>query len=176
MRLGAPTAFLTAAAALTLSACRRSKAPAAREPTQRLSGLTLSQSRRGVPLWSLRAEAAVLHDVESRADADEPRMAFYQDGRLASRLSAAAGSVDLKTNDVRLSSGVVVTSLQDRSVLRTEQLVYSSSKKKFYSDADVRVTRPGGSLTGRGLEATPDLSDIRIFNQRAVMKGKASLP
>jgi len=38
----------------------------------------------------------------------------------------------------------------------------------------VSVQRPEGRLQGRGLEAKPDLSEIRIFNQHALVKESSS--
>jgi LPS export ABC transporter protein LptC len=145
------------------------------EPKQRLSALAVSQSQSGVSLWDLKADRAVLADVEAVADVSDPRMQFYRDGKLASRLTALHGVVHMTTNDVQLSSGVVVTSVEDQTTLRTEQLLFSSSKKKFYTDREVRVRRPGGSLVGQGLEASPDLSEITVFHQRSVIDKKETL-
>jgi LPS export ABC transporter protein LptC len=92
-------------------------------------------------------------------------MEFFKLGKIATRLSANSGLVHTDSSDVRLSSSVVVTSLEDNSVLRTDELLYSSKMKKFITDHDVLVRRPGAVLRGRGLEANPDLTEIRIFHQ-----------
>ena len=153
---------------LLAAACR--KAPiAAQEPHQALSELSMSQTYRGRPSWDLTAATAVLKESENVAVLAEPRMAFYEDGKLASRLTSLTGLVHTDTQDVRLSSSVVATSLADRTVLRTEELNYSSKRKKLLTDKDVLVKRPGGTLRGRGLEANPDLSEIRIFHQKSLI-------
>lgn len=165
-------AFLSPAALLSCLAlaCRKAAPAASQEPHQVLEDFNLSQSYRGSPSWDLRARTAVLKENSSQASLTSPQMAFYRKGRIASRLSALTGSVRTDTHDVRLSSSVVVTSLEDHSVLRTEELEYSSQKRKFFTDKEVMVKRPGGFLRGRGLEAEPDLSEIRIFNQTALIE------
>ncbi len=167
--------YAALAVASLFAGCHHGPPPVMREPQQRLSRLTLSQSQRGVPLWTLDAQKAVLADVEDVATVSEPRMQFYKDGKLASRLAADGGTVHLGDNDVMLSSHVVVTSLEDRSTLRTSELLFSSSKKKFYTDKEVLVQRPGGTLRGRGLEAAPDLSEFRIYNQRSEIRSPEGL-
>ena len=65
--------------------------------------------------------------------------------------------------------GPVLESFDDHSVLSTDQLNYTSKQGHFYTRLPVTVRRPGAVIHGEGLEATPDLSEIRIFRQRSVM-------
>lgn len=162
---------------VSLAACHKAPPVVRAEPRQRLSQLTLTQSEAGQTLWTLDASTTVLADADSdgSAIAYDPRMSFYKNGKLASRLRADRGDVDINTNDVTLSSGVVVHSLEDDSTLRTSQLLFSSKERRFHTDQDVVVERPGAVVHGRGLEASPDLSDIRIFHQQAVMTGQQAL-
>ena len=132
----------------------------------------MRQSVRGNPAWDMTAGIAVLRESTKEADLERPHMQFYKDRRLVSRLQALSGTVNTETRDVRLSSSVVVTSLEDASTLKTEQLLYSSAKNKFFTDREVFVKRPGGALRGKGLVANSDLSEIRIFNQRSVIEEK----
>lgn len=159
------------APALLLSGCHRKGAPAAEQPLQKLEGVQMSQSTLGKPAWKLTAESATLENGDAVAVFHRPEVAFYEDRKEVSTVSAATGVIQTDTHDVTLSTDVVVHGLEDKSTLKTEELVYSSKKKKFLTDKDVFVQRPGGSLRGRGLEASPDLSDIRIFNQRTVIEG-----
>ncbi len=161
-------------AALLLCACGRARPKTAGgEPLQRLFGLTMSQTYRGEKVWDMTADEAVLADQETRATVSNPRMTFHRGGRPSSTLSAATGVVGLQSRDVVLSTSVVVTSLDDKSVLRTQQLKFLSERKRFFTDKEVLVRRPGAVLRGSGLEATPDLSEIRVFNQRSVIEEKA---
>ena len=157
-------------ALLPLAACRRDAAPSFEEPVQRLEGLRLSQSTLGRPGWDLRARSAQLSEGDRVAILSEPELSFFEKKKQVSTVTARAGLVRTDTYDVTLTTEVVVRSLKDESTLTTSELRYSSEKKKFLTDREVQVRRPGGTLRGRGLEASPDLSDIRIFNQRTVLQ------
>lgn len=152
-----------------LGACGKT-APSAEDPIQRLEGLTLRQSKSGVVHWEIESESARLTEGDKRADLVLPRASFYKKGRKASLVESLAGSARLDTNDLRLSSAVVVTALEDGTVLKTEELFYSSEKGRFHTQREVFVKRPGGNLHGEGMEATPDLSEIRIFKQRTTIE------
>lgn len=162
-----------ALAALALcGACAPRVEPAKPERRQVIDGLTLSQSTGGQLAWTLRSRFAVLREDEKLAELSAPTMDFYRLNKVVSRVTARGGTVHTETHDVRLSTSVVLDSLDDRSHLTTEELLYSSARGRFVTTADVQIVRPEGVVRGRGLEATPDLSEIRIFEQRSVLSGK----
>ncbi len=159
-------------AALALAAACGPRAAAPREDrSQIIEGLSLSQSVGGVPAWTLRSRLARLHEDEKNASLEAPTMEFYRDGKAVSRVTAFSGEVATDTHDVRLSSSVVLDSFDDRSVLKTEQLLYSSKRARFHTESSVLVRRPGAVIRGEGMEAAPDLSEIRIFRQRSEITG-----
>lgn len=170
MKARGPYLALLAAALACACSAQRDASPG--EPLQTLEGLTLRQSAQGTPRWSLKASSASLREEAKEARLLEPVMEFQKEGKPVSRAKALWGRVQTETHDVFLSSAVVVESFEDRSVLKTEKLDYSSKTDLFETDADVVVTRPDGVLRGRGMKAKPDLSEIRIFHQEAVMSGK----
>ena len=137
-----------------------------------IDGLTLSQSANGKLAWTLRSRLAILREDEKLAELSEPNMDFYRLDKVVSRVTARTGTVHTETHDVRLSTSVVLDSLDDRSHLTTEELLYSSARGRFLTSADVQIVRPEGVVRGRGLEATPDLSEIHIYRQRSVLSGK----
>ena len=153
--------------------CRPAK-PVASEPVQTMEDFVLDQTVRGAQVWELVARSAVLHEEAGYANLAEPHMRFFRDGRVASRVSALTGKVLVATHDVFLSSSVVLEAIDDRSVLETDAMTYSARRDRFLTDSEVRVQRPDGRLRGRGLVAKPDLSEIRIFNQRAEVREKPS--
>ena len=140
------------------------------EPVQRLENLELSQSQGRTPGWNLKAASAVLQESDKNAALVEPRMEIFKNGRPATRLSARAGFLRTDNNDLRLSTGVVVTSLEDGAILKTEELLYSSARAKFFTEKEVTIIRKDGVVHGQGLEASPDLSKVTIFNQRTQLK------
>jgi LPS export ABC transporter protein LptC len=160
------------AALLGAAACSPAAAPPSTDRRQTIEGLTLSQSDGGRPSWTLRSRLALLREDQNDATLEAPVMDFYQDNRVSSRVTSLYGDIATDTHDVHLSSSVVLTSYEDHSILTTDTLVYSSKTKRFRTDSDVVVHRPEGVAYGRGMEATPDLSEIHIFRQHSVLSGK----
>ncbi len=158
---------------LSAGGCRQAR-PIASEPLQTMEDFVLDQTVRGAQVWELTARSAVLHEEAGDAILAEPRMRFFRDGRMISRVRSLTGKVLVATHDVFLSSSVVLEAIEDRSVLETDAMTYSAKRDRFLTDREVRVKRPEGRLRGRGLEAKPDLSEIRIFNQRAEVEEKSS--
>lgn len=162
--------LLLALALLPAAACGPKRAAPAEERTQTLEGLELRQSEGGRPSWTLKARLAVLREDQKKALLSEPVMEFLRAGKVVSRVTAAAGEIGTDTRDVVLEREVTLDSLDDRSRLTTERLDFSSARQRFTTDREVLVKRPEATLRGSGLEATPDLSEIRVFNQRTDLK------
>lgn len=160
------------AASAFLTACGPPLNSARQERRQTIEGLTLSQSDDGRPAWTLHSRLARFLEDAKTASLDVPAMDFYREGRVVSRVTALSGQVKTDTRDVALSNSVVLNSFDDRSVLTTSALFYSSKAGRFHTPAAVVIRRPEGVIRGVGMEASPDLSEIRIFHQRSVLNGK----
>ena len=163
---------LVALLAVALAGCRKSAPPPTYEARQVLEEFKMTQTHLGRPAWTLGARTAILKEDSKQALLSEPRMEFITNGKPTSRVRAASGLLHTDTHDLQLSTSVVVESLEDHSILKTEELLYCDAKKLFETQAEIELTRPGGVLKGRGLKAKPDLSEIRIFNQRSVITGE----
>ena len=161
------------AALALMAACGHKKiAPPRQDRRQTIDRLTLSQSDHGRPEWTLHSRTAVLREDADIADLQVPDMDFYQENRVASHVTSLTGTVQTVTHDVRLSNSVVLDSYADHSRLYTEVLYYSSKTGLFHTDEEVKVVRPEGVAYGKGMEATPDLSEVKIFHQHSVLSGK----
>ena len=163
-RLLAPLLFAFAACTIKGEASKE-------ERRQLMEGLTLSQSTKGAPAWTLKSRLALLREDEKRATLSDPVMEFYRDGKAVSHVTALSGEMNTETHDVRLSSSVVLDSYDDHSHLTTTVLDYSSARQRFTTAAAIQLRRPEGTLHGKGLDASPDLSEIRIYDQRSVLSG-----
>lgn len=159
------------AALLLAGACKKKAVDAGEQRSQRMEGLTLSQSEKGEPSWTLKSRLAILREDSKTATLTEPVMEFYKKGKAVSRVTALTGEVATESHDVKLSSAVALDSFEEKSHLTTTELFYNSVRGRFTTTADILVQRPEGVLRGKGLEAKPDLSEIRIFDQRSVLSG-----
>src|SRR3989338_2750383 len=158
--------------ALGLAACQRPASGAFRETQKIMECFNLNQSYKGEMDWDLKAQKAILKEEAHQAALGEPRIDVYKNGKIATQLAARQGQIKTDTHDMHLSSSVVVHSLEDNSTLKTEELDYSASRKKFFTDKEVLVTHPDGVVRGRGMEANSDLSEIRIFEQTGSVEKK----
>lgn len=154
MRLDA--AALAAALAF-LCACSGQKKEPSGEPVQIMHDLSLSRSDEGRQDWDLFSQTAHLFETQQRAFLDLPKMSFYQEGKVTTNVTALNGLVHTDTQDVTFSTNVVVHSLDDGSTLYTSILNYSSSRKKFFTEAPVVVVRSDGVVHGVGMEANGNL-------------------
>lgn len=155
--------------------CACARRPVAEsEPVQTMHELTLNRSEDGQPNWDLFSITARLMENDQKALLDLPRMSFYQDGKVATNVTALTGLVHTDTQDVTFSTNVVVHSLDDGSTLYTSLLNYSSSRKKFFTDKPVVVVRSDGVVHGVGMQANGDLSEIHIFHQHSVSQSKGA--
>lgn len=158
---------------IACAACGTRREEVREERRQLMEGLTLSQSSKGSPNWTLKSRLALLREDDKRATLTDPVMEFYREGKAVSHVTSLFGEINTETQDVLLSSSVVVDSYEDRSHLTTSSLLYSSARQRFTTTAEVNMRRPEGNLRGKGMEATPDLSEIHIFDQRSVLTGTA---
>lgn len=163
--------FYLAALLLAVAACKKGDENARSARLQVMEGLILSQSEKGEPAWTLKSRRAILREDSKIATMTEPVMEFYKNGKVVSRVTALAGEVETESRDVRLSSSVALDSFEDKSHLATSELLYNSARGRFTTTADIVVRRPEGVLRGKGLEANPDLSEVRIFNQSSTLSG-----
>jgi LPS export ABC transporter protein LptC len=131
-------------------------------PDQEIDGFTLTQTREGQPVWSLRAENALVYEDADRIEMTDLRTDFFDDeGGTRSTLTADRGVLKRRTSDMEVNGNVVVYAA-DGTVLTTERLTWDERTGKIESDLPVRVTRGKDVMTGVGVEADPDLRNIRV--------------
>ncbi len=112
-----------------------------------------------------------LHESEQVVDVDKPRVTFFKEGGVSSTLTAPQGQVLMETHEVKVWGGVAVVT-PDSATLNTESLRYNPERHRFLSDDPVRLERPDSITIGVGLEATPDLSRVRIGHQKVYVRSQ----
>jgi LPS export ABC transporter protein LptC len=129
---------------------------------QEIDGFTLTQTREGERVWSLRAANALIYEDADRVEMADLRVDFFDgEGGTRSTLTADEGVLSRRTNDMEATGNVVVYAA-DGTVLTTERLTWNERTGKIESDRPVRVTRGRDVMTGVGVEADPDLRNIRV--------------
>jgi LPS export ABC transporter protein LptC len=159
-------AIILASMLLTLSGCGRDEekggSAAGTFPDQEIDGFTLTQTREGQRVWSISAGHALIYEDADRVEMVGLRVDFFDDsGEVRSTLTADEGILKRRTNDMEVNGNVVVYAV-DGTILTTERLVWNERTGKVQSDLPVRVTKDKDVFTGVGVEADPDLKNIRV--------------
>lgn len=157
-------------ALLLASACGLDRGGPPPAPSQEASDFTLTRSRAGLAEWKLRSPKAEFDEGTSKAKVTTPKIDLYKKGKEETRAEAERGEVDLKTQDMLLMGSVRVDNKVDKTSLRTDELRYYSTAKEFRTDRPVEIRRPEGTMRGRGLTASHDLSVIKVHRQETTLR------
>ncbi|MBM3306870.1 MAG: LPS export ABC transporter periplasmic protein LptC [Candidatus Eisenbacteria bacterium] len=169
MALGASLVLAFLAAACQHSEPTGRERPAAM-PDQEIQGFTLTQTQEGRKVWVLKAREALVFEASDRVDASGVRVDFYgSEAELRSTLTAATGVIMRRTNAIEVNGSVVVTAA-DGTVLTTDRLAWDERTGKIRSDRPVRVTKGNDVMTGSGMEADPDLRNLKVKDFKAYVR------
>jgi len=125
---------------------------------QFLEKFSMVETQAGKKQWELEAARALLQESEKRTKMEKIKLKFYKEEKLTSVLIAEKGDINTETGDMIATGNVVFTSESEKVKVETDQLNWDNKRKKIVTDSFVKETRPGGVVTGYGLEAEPDLS------------------
>jgi LPS export ABC transporter protein LptC len=168
-RAGSWTAVLVALlllSVLCVSGCRSEQAGepgrSGTRADQEIDGFTLTQTRDGQRVWSLKADNALVYEDADRIELTDLRVDYFDDeGSTRSTLTADEGTLEQRTNNMEAVGNVVVYA-EDGTVLTTDRLTWNERTGKIETDSRFRVTKSRDVMTGEGLEADPDLKNIRV--------------
>jgi LPS export ABC transporter protein LptC len=110
-----------------------------------------------------------LREKEQKVDVDKPRVTFYKEGMVSSTLNAAQGVVEMESHAVQVWGDVSVVT-PDSATLTTENLRYDPVRQRLLTDDPVRLERLDSITIGVGLDATPDLSRVRIGREKVYLR------
>ncbi len=140
-------------------------------PVQITRGFTTTESDSGVVRFVFRAHIAKrFRDDVTRAEGIE--VDFYEDGRVASTLTAEHGV--LEEGRMTAEGNVVVRSSDGSTVLYTETLYWDDQEDKIRTDTYFRLVENGEELTGSGMRCDPDLDVVDVFDANARMRSPES--
>jgi LPS export ABC transporter protein LptC len=163
---GAAVAFSAVLALAAIVGCEREVEGEPQEsallPDSEIDGFKLTQTREGEKLWILSASRALVFEEADRVELTQLRVDYFdEEGNVRSTLTAAEGLLRRRTNDMEASGNVVVVA-EDGTRLVTERLTWNERTGKIESDRFVRVTQGDDVFTGVGIEADPDLKNIKV--------------
>jgi len=163
-------AALVLIALLALSGCQSSEPPSEREegsvvPDQEIDGFALTQTHDGTKVWVLKADRALVFEQAGRVEMTDLRVDFFREsGEVRSTLTAKEGLLQQRTNDMEAFGDVVVYA-DDGTTLTTQRLTWNERTGKIESDRFVRVVQGRDEFTGVGIEADPDLKNLRVKSE-----------
>ncbi len=151
--------------------CQKSSAPKEEKtpPSQITFSLEMEESISGERLYRIYAEKSLLYEEKGEIAVIEPRVYFFTDGRVTSRLTAREGRVWLKSSNL-LAKGEVVVATEDSTYLFTDSLIWNNSEQRIETDARVKIKNRSSVLEGEGLIADANLSQITI---KSPIEGKS---
>ena len=109
-----------------------------------IENLRHTAAREGAVDWQLNAARAKMAGDRKSAVLENVSVEFFADGGNV-RLTAEAGRLDLRSNDLEVSGNVVVRNNDYRMV--TERLQYRQRQRLLVADTPVRITGKAVSLT-----------------------------
>jgi lipopolysaccharide export system protein LptC len=140
--------------------------------------------------WTLEAPRAKAYTTKNIMKAENLTVTLFENGQKSTRITANEGILNTKhapppaegqpndeaieelyAGDMFLRGNVVVVST-DGSKMTTEWLRFNKKIDLITSTAPVKIVREDSITEGVGMEAKPDLSSVKIFNQNLRIKGK----
>ena len=122
-----------------------------------IENFTLTETEGIRKIWVLDAESAI--GTENLLELKNLRIKFYEDNEVTF-LKSSSGIYNKKTQKIK-AEGKVVLKTKTKEIA-TYDVVWNPEVKKFMSDSILTIKTEGGTIRGKGMEASMDLSDIRI--------------
>lgn len=144
-------------------------------PEQAIEKFTVSETEAGKPKWVLEAASAQIVDKQKRALLQSPVIKFYENGVYVSTLVSERGRINMENYDI-VGEGKCTLDTVKGERLETSNLSYQSAAKLITTPEKVKLIRPSEIVYGTGMEATPDLSTIKIRKQRVEVRPQVKQP
>ncbi len=159
------------AALIFVSGCKNEKTIIEETPPmaeQAVEKFTITETDMGKLKMVLESESAIINDEKKKAYLRLPRVKFYQEGEYVSTLVTEDAEINLETYDV-IGYGKCTVDTANGEHLQTTNLKYNAKKDIVFSNTDVKVTRHGETVYGKGFEADTKLENIIVKKQRIIL-------
>ena len=134
-------------------------------PKQIIENFNVTETKDGQVRWVLNAESAEIQEENNLIFLVKPRIEFYENGKYTSTLSAADGRIDTESYDIYAYGKCLLNTVKGEE-LRAHDLKYHSDIKRITTDKNIMLKNENEIITGTSLEADPDLTNIKIKNQK----------
>lgn len=135
-------------------------------PEQITESYHTRQTRAGVPVWELWGDQAESYPGEDTMLLYGVRMHFYEQGERVAVLTAQSAEVDQVTEFTTARGNVIVVN-SDGDQLESEVLHWDPEQRLIHAPIEefVKFTRDDQILTGYGMDADPELTNVEIQRQ-----------
>jgi LPS export ABC transporter protein LptC len=131
------------------------------EALQELRDIKYSQSKNGKTQWELTA-AGVQQALDGPTQLQRVKITYYAEGGKTTIVTGDAGAYNAMTNDAELYGNVLVN-VSDGTSLSTDALRWDQTAELLIGRGDVRISRAGAIIEGRGFELSPEDESITLF-------------
>ena len=164
--------FLVFAALVGLSGCSSDQGPQSQSadtdsllPDSDMEGARIYMYDRSIVTAEINArQVRKFESIDSTMAYDLKIDLFDNQGSVVSQVVSDSGLIRESTEDLHLYGHVVVIT-DSESRLETDSLYFDPQTDSIYTDEFVRISRPGDTLTGWGLQADRALNGLRILRQ-----------
>ncbi|MDD5688066.1 MAG: LPS export ABC transporter periplasmic protein LptC [Elusimicrobia bacterium] len=142
-------------------------------PDQVIRDFTINKYELETRKWDFFAVRGDVYEKKKKVNAKKIKMSFYEAGKISSVVSADKAILQTETGDIKAEGNVIIFSLLKNTTIFVDSLSYFEKAGKMFSDSFVRQEKPDTTITGYGLEANTDLSDITILKDvKAVVRNE----
>ena len=126
---------------------------------QKLLAFSLSGTEEGKKKWDIEGESADLLSSDLVELSNINARTYNKDSVIT--ITADSGTLDRKSNDVKLKSNVVAVT-DDGAKLTTDRLNWNAQKEKVWTEDIVKVERDNIKVKGTGITGHPNLEKVRF--------------
>ncbi|OQA91536.1 MAG: Lipopolysaccharide-assembly, LptC-related [Elusimicrobia bacterium ADurb.Bin231] len=139
-------------------------------PERIVKNFSIDKYISGDKIWQFTASRADIYDKRNTVYAIGVDMLYYESSVPGTAITASSAVININTGDVSAFGNVVINSLSGNTTLYTEAINYDGKTKKIISDSFVRHERSDATITGQGMTASGDLSEVIIQKDVRVIK------
>lgn len=126
-----------------------------------LKEINLVQTREGVKLWELKAEAVEYREAEHLVAFKKVTLTYYPKGGQAITLVGNRGNLDTRSKNISIE-GEVVVSHPEGYELKVPYLYYRDDLKEISTEGEISFRGPSLSLEGLGMTMNLDSQKLWI--------------